>query len=75
MKTRKRRELGQYIVADSDICHGQPTFKGTRILVKSALKCSPKVGAGRISAAYDSRINHAAMAEVLSGSLLARFTI
>jgi len=37
MKASKRRELGQYIVADPDICHGQLTFKGTRILVKSVL--------------------------------------
>ena len=26
-------ELGQYIVADRLICHGKPTFKGTRIMV------------------------------------------
>jgi uncharacterized protein (DUF433 family) len=37
MKTRKRKELGQYIVADPEICHGQLTFKGTRIMVKSVL--------------------------------------
>ena len=42
MKTRKRKELGQYIVADSDICHGQPTFKGTRIMVKSVLEMLAK---------------------------------
>ena len=29
----KRIELGQYIVADPEICHGKPTFKGTRIMV------------------------------------------
>lgn len=28
-----RRELGKYVVADSKICHGQPTFRRTRILV------------------------------------------
>ena len=38
MKTALRRparrvELGKYIVADPEICHGQPTFKGTRIMV------------------------------------------
>jgi len=37
MKASKRRELGLYIVADPEICHGQLTFKGTRILVKSVL--------------------------------------
>lgn len=30
---RTRVELGRHIVADSGICGGQPTFKGTRIMV------------------------------------------
>ncbi len=30
---RHRVELGRYIVADAEICGGQPTFKGTRIMV------------------------------------------
>ena len=30
---RKRVLLGRYIVADSGICHGEPTFRGTRIMV------------------------------------------
>jgi Protein of unknown function (DUF433) len=33
----ERVELGQYIVADSEICHGKPTFKGTRIMVWQVL--------------------------------------
>ena len=33
----KRVELGEYVVADPEICHGQLTFKGTRIMVKSVL--------------------------------------
>ena len=38
MKTKttqpaRRVELGKHIVADPEICHGQPTFKGTRIMV------------------------------------------
>ena len=32
-----KKNLGRYIVADSDICHGKPTFKGTRILVEQVL--------------------------------------
>ncbi|MBI3970376.1 MAG: DUF433 domain-containing protein [Chloroflexi bacterium] len=32
------RELGRFIVADPAICHGQLTFRGTRILVKHVLE-------------------------------------
>jgi uncharacterized protein (DUF433 family) len=32
-----RKKLGKYIVADSSICHGQPTFTGTRIMVHQIL--------------------------------------
>ena len=32
-----RIELGQYIVADPRICHGKPTFKGTRVFVVDVL--------------------------------------
>jgi uncharacterized protein (DUF433 family) len=34
---RKRVELGKYIVADSGICHGKPTFKGSRVMVWQVL--------------------------------------
>lgn len=33
-----RKALGRYIVADTKICHGQPTFRGTRILVGDILE-------------------------------------
>ena len=33
----QRVELGRYIVADPAICHGKPTFKGTRIMVWQVL--------------------------------------
>ncbi len=33
----ERVELGKYIVADPEICHGKPTFKGTRIMVFQVL--------------------------------------
>src|SRR5271157_5104423 len=33
----KRVELGQFIVADPAICHGKPTFKGTRVFVADVL--------------------------------------
>jgi uncharacterized protein (DUF433 family) len=30
--------IGRYIVADPDICHGLPTFRGTRIFVSDVLE-------------------------------------
>ncbi len=30
--------VGRHIVADTKICHGQPTFRGTRILVADVLE-------------------------------------
>jgi len=33
-----RAEISEFIVADSDICHGKPTFKGTRIMVWQVLE-------------------------------------
>ena len=32
------RILGRYIVADPAICHGKPTFRGTRIMVWQVLE-------------------------------------
>jgi uncharacterized protein (DUF433 family) len=37
MKT-KRQTVGRYIVVDKRICHGQATFRGTRIMVADVLE-------------------------------------
>src|SRR5262249_44597944 len=37
-KTSMRKRLGRYVVVDSAICHGQPTFRGTRVLVADVLE-------------------------------------
>lgn len=34
----KAKLLGRYIVADPRICHGQPTFRGTRVFVADVLE-------------------------------------
>ncbi len=36
--TKKRQLLGRYIIADPEICHGEPTFRGTRIFVADVLE-------------------------------------
>ena len=33
-----KRMIGRYIVADPTICHGQPAFRGTRILVADVME-------------------------------------
>ena len=33
-----RKEIGNFIVADPEICHGTPTFKGTRVMVWQVLE-------------------------------------
>jgi len=40
-----RIEVNDYIVIDSDICHGKPTFKGTRVMVYIVLEML-EAGAG-----------------------------
>ena len=66
MRARKRKELGQYIVADPEICHGQLTFKGTRIMVKSVLYY---VAQGKdwdwISQQYFGKVSREAIAEAV----------
>lgn len=38
MSTNREAQLmGRYIVADPRICHGKPTFRGTRIMVSQVL--------------------------------------
>ena len=67
MRARKRKELGQYIVADPEICHGQLTFKGTRIMVKSVLHY---VAQGKdwdwISQQYFGKVSREAITEAVS---------
>jgi uncharacterized protein (DUF433 family) len=33
-----KRMIGRYVIADPAICHGQPTFRGTRILVADVME-------------------------------------
>ena len=35
---KKTQFIGRYIVTDPNICHGKPTFRGTRIFVADVLE-------------------------------------
>ncbi len=67
MNKAKRIEFGQNIVSDPKICGGDLTFKGTRILVKDVLYLLAKEWDwDRVSAAYDNRLSHEAIAEAIA---------
>lgn len=36
-RSTKLQTIGRYVVADPKICHGKPTFHGTRVLVADVL--------------------------------------
>jgi len=60
-----RQIIGRYIVADSEICHGKPTIRGTRILVEDVLYM---IAIGRdwesISLAWGGTVSIEAIAEI-----------
>ena len=62
----KPRVIGRHIVADTAVCHGQPTFRGTRILVADVLE---QVSAGlaweSIALEWRERVSKEAIAEAV----------
>ena len=62
----KRIKLGQHVCSDPRICHGSPTFVGTRIMVDRVLDM---VATGtpwdEIISEYDGAISRAAIAEAV----------
>jgi uncharacterized protein (DUF433 family) len=67
MPTLKKKSLGKYIVADPEICHGKPTFVGTRIMVSQVLKRVAKgISWEDISAAWDGDVSMEAIAEAVA---------
>lgn len=67
MPNEQRQELGEYIVADPEICGGELTFKGTRIFVKDVLEM---VAAGmpweQVTETWFGRVSHDAIAEAIA---------
>jgi uncharacterized protein (DUF433 family) len=64
--TAKRVELGKHIVVDPEICHGSPTFKGTRIMVKQVLDALARgESTEELLAAWGGRLSREAIAETV----------
>ena len=62
----RRVKLGQHIVIDPDICHGKPTFTGTRIMVEQVLEMIAEGTAWeQIIKEYDGAISREAIAEAV----------
>jgi uncharacterized protein (DUF433 family) len=66
MRSSKRKKFGQHIVSDPEICGGEWTFKGTRILVRDVLHMIAKGWDwDRISKAYIAPLSREAIAEAV----------
>jgi len=64
---RRRVELGRHIVADSKICGGQPTFKGTRIMVWLVLEqIEEGLSWDEIAREWDGRVSGEAIGEAIA---------
>lgn len=60
------KELGTYVVADPRICHGQRTFRGTRILVATVLEqVEQDLSWGDIVTEWHGRVSREAIAEAI----------
>jgi uncharacterized protein (DUF433 family) len=58
--------IGRYIVADPAVCHGQPTFRGTRILVSDVLEqVSSGMAWESIALEWRDRVSKEAIAEAV----------
>jgi uncharacterized protein (DUF433 family) len=66
-----RVELGRHIVADPEICGGQPTFKGTRIMVWIVLEqLEDGLTWDQIVGEWNGHVSKQAIAEAISISSL-----
>ena len=76
-RVNRRVELGRHIVANPAICHGKPTFKGTRVFVADVLAdverglswdfIVQRWGGGKISKAAITEAVHLARKTLLDG--------
>jgi len=67
----QRVELGRHIVADLKICHGQPTYKGTRIMAWIVLEQIERgMTWDEIADEWDGQVSRPAIAETMALSHL-----
>jgi uncharacterized protein (DUF433 family) len=67
VRSKQRKILGRYIVADPKICHGKPTFIGTRIMVRQVLnQVANGMSWDKISAEWRGKVNDEAIAEAIA---------
>jgi uncharacterized protein (DUF433 family) len=60
------KPMGRYIVADPRICHGKPTFRGTRIFVSDVLdQVAEGLDWDRIVWEWDGKVPREAIAEAV----------
>ena len=69
----QRIELGRFIVADQQVCHGQPIYKGTRIMAWIVLE---QIERGMtwddVAGEWDGQVSRPAIAETVALSHLIR---
>ncbi len=65
-RNSKRQLLGRHIVADPKICHGKPTFRGTRIMVSQVLdQVARGMAWESISERWEGKVTKDAIAEAV----------
>ena len=63
----RRIELGRHVIADSRICSGQPTFKGTRVMVWIVLEqLDEGLTWDQIVREWDGKVSKDAIAEAIA---------
>ena len=66
MVRRTYKEFGKHLVADPRICHGQWTFRGTRVFVKDVLNQVARGMAWKeINRQWDGKVSSAAISEAI----------
>jgi uncharacterized protein (DUF433 family) len=62
----QRIELGRFIVADPKICHGKPTYRGTRIMIWQILEALARgESVNQLVKAWGGRVSRDAVLETI----------